>query len=409
MPLTSRAAHTAAVAAIAMAAAAFAAADRPRSLLVDRAYLDTVRARAASGDPEIRAAIAALEADARKALAIPPLSVMDKSSTPPSGDKHDYMSQAPYWWPDPSKPDGKPYIRKDGQRNPEIGRITDRDHLGRLGEAVATLGLAFAYTGREEYAAHAARLTRVWFLDPATRMNPHLRYGQAIPGRCEGRGIGIIDTARLPELLEAVALLAGSPAWTAADQAGLDAWMAAYLAWLRDSGLGRDEAREHNNHGTWYDAQVAYLLLHGGDAAAAAELLAGVPERRIAAQVAADGSLPHELARTLSRSYVRFDLKAFAVLARLGERVGLDLWRAEAGGRALGAAFAWLLPFELGERPWTWQQIKPADPAGAALVLRLAAQAYGDARFEAALARAPGAAALALQLVHPATLAAPTG
>ncbi len=84
------------------------------------------------------------------------MSVMDKTITPPSGDRHDYMSQAPYWWPDPAKSDGKPYVRKDGKRNPEISKITDRDDLGRLGGAVTTLGLAYAYTGRAEYATHAA-------------------------------------------------------------------------------------------------------------------------------------------------------------------------------------------------------------------------------------------------------------
>src|SRR4051812_2456434 len=38
-----------------------------------------------------------------------PASVMEKSLTPPSGSKHDYMSMAPYFWPDPTKADGLPY------------------------------------------------------------------------------------------------------------------------------------------------------------------------------------------------------------------------------------------------------------------------------------------------------------
>src|SRR4029079_12800027 len=171
--------------------------------------------------------------------AVPVASVMDKAITPPSGDKHDYVSQAPYWWPDPSKPDGKPYIRKDGVRNPEIDRITDHDKLGRLIDAVATLGVTYAYTGREAYATHAGRLVRAWFVDPATRMNPNLQFGQYVPGVNQGRGIGIIETRGLPEMLDGVLLIRGSPAWTKADDDALQAWMRGYLTWLRESPHGR--------------------------------------------------------------------------------------------------------------------------------------------------------------------------
>ena len=107
-------------------------------LLLDRVKLPPDDGhREALPDDALKEALAALEKDATEALAQKPLSVMDKGVTPPSGDKHDYMSQAPYWWPDPSKADGRPYIRKDGQRNPEISRISDHDllrsrHVGRF-------------------------------------------------------------------------------------------------------------------------------------------------------------------------------------------------------------------------------------------------------------------------------------
>ena len=52
----------------------------PVSLLLDRAYIHDVRARGEKGDAAIKAAIAALEEDAKKALAMPPMSVMDKAS-----------------------------------------------------------------------------------------------------------------------------------------------------------------------------------------------------------------------------------------------------------------------------------------------------------------------------------------
>ncbi|MCW2338229.1 hypothetical protein M2337_002462 [Sphingobium sp. B2D3A] len=66
--------------------------------------------------------------------------MVDKGNVPPSGDLHDYMSIAPYWWPDPSAPDGKPYVRKDGRVNPE--RTTadyDLSALSRMSADVETL------------------------------------------------------------------------------------------------------------------------------------------------------------------------------------------------------------------------------------------------------------------------------
>lgn len=124
-------------------------------------------------------AVKTLLRDADKALKMTPPSVMDKTMTADSGDKHDYMSMGPYWWPDPSKPDGLPYIRKDGQRNPELDKL-DRNKLGDMSKAVTTLGLAYYFSGDEKYAQKAVDFLNVWFLDAKTKMNPNLTYGQTI-------------------------------------------------------------------------------------------------------------------------------------------------------------------------------------------------------------------------------------
>src|ERR1700731_1697144 len=52
---------------------------------------------------------------------------------------NDYVSEGPYWWPDPKNPAG-PYIRKDGQRNP--GRFMgNRNDLGKKTDCVLALGM----------------------------------------------------------------------------------------------------------------------------------------------------------------------------------------------------------------------------------------------------------------------------
>lgn len=364
-----------------------------RPSLLDPVHLARVRARLRAGEKALHAALAALEQDAQKALALKPPSVMDKAVVPPSGDKHDYMSQAPYWWPDPSKPDGRPYVRRDGQRNPEIRRITDHDNLGRLTGAVATLGLAYYFTGREPYAAHAARLTRVWFLGPATRMNPHLRFGQGIPGINGGRGIGIIETRGLPELLDGLALVEGSPAWTTADEVGLQTWMRAYLAWLIESPHGKAESANGNNHETYYDVQVTSLAIYTGQMETARRTLKTSRER-IGRQIEPDGRQPRELERTRSFDYSVMNLNGFFALATLGERVGVDLWTYRTpDGRSLRQALDFLVPFAAGQRTWTYEQVTGFRPGAIDGLLRRAAAAWNEPKYQTIAASLGGSSA----------------
>ncbi|MFP4250352.1 MAG: alginate lyase family protein, partial [Armatimonadota bacterium] len=175
-------------------------ANAPEVFLIDPDRLVEARRRVEEEDSALQPAVERLMRDAESALEEGPFTVVDKPMMPPSGDKHDYMSVGPYWWPNPDTDDGLPYVRRDGETNPER-REYDNVGLSAMGKAVTTLGLAHFFTGDERYAEHAATLLRTWFLDEDTRMNPHLTYGQAIPGRVDGRGIGIIDTMGLPAML----------------------------------------------------------------------------------------------------------------------------------------------------------------------------------------------------------------
>ena len=48
---------------------------------------------------------------------------------------------------------------------------------------------------------------RAWFINPDTQMNPNLLYAQAIKGVATGRGIGIIDTIHLIEVVQSLRLM----------------------------------------------------------------------------------------------------------------------------------------------------------------------------------------------------------
>ena len=146
----------------------------PSTRIYDGKKLAKVKARMES--KEYASAITKLMNEADKALKSKPVSVMDKTMVAGSGDKHDYVSMGPYWWPDPTKPDGLPYIRKDGVRNPNA--TSDCTNIGKTINDISTLGIAYYFSGNEKYAAKAAELTRIWFLNPETRMNPNMNYAQ---------------------------------------------------------------------------------------------------------------------------------------------------------------------------------------------------------------------------------------
>ena len=362
----------------------------PRVFLLDAKQVQLTRQRIRDGDKNLTAAWARLEREARKALAEGPFSIVNKAVTPPSGDKHDYMTQAPYFWPDPKSPNGLPYLRRDGERNPEINKITDHRSLDQLESSVETLALAYYFKGDEPYAAKAVRLLRAFFLDPATRMNPNLEYAQFIPGVNTGRGIGLIETRGLTQVVDAIGLLAGSKALTEADQRGLQDWFGKFLQWMQESKNGREEAAAKNNHGTYYDVQVVSYALFLGKKDLAVRVLQEARQKRIATQIEPDGRQPLELARTKAWSYSNGNLDGLMLLATLGERVGVDLWNYQTSdGRSIRKALDFLTPVALSERKWQYQELSGVKPESLFPLMRRAANAYRDKQYQALMAKVP--------------------
>lgn len=362
-------------------------------LFADGQKMEMSRSNILAGDSLSLQAFQVLKQQADEALTQGPFSVMDKTQDPPGGDKHDYMSQGPYWWPDPEKPDGLPYIRRDGEVNPESRGFTDHQYMGKLINLTDVLGKAWYFSGEEKYAAHAAQLIRVWFLDSATRMNPHLNYGQAIPGRVEGRGIGIIETRSLGLILDAISLIRTSGQWSEADEAGMQTWCRAYLDWLTNSQHGKEESVHPNNHGTWYDVQAAALAVYTGQVVVARELATLALTRRLDAHIEADGSQPHELARTRSWDYSCMNLWGLFQMAQIAERVGENHWQYPAAQESkLRQALDYLLPFALGEKDWPHEQIKEFEANKLLPHLRIASKVFPDADYGEAIVRIMDAA-----------------
>lgn len=332
----------------------FSAAGSP-AVFANGAWIDTAEYTTSSEDR------AALVRGAEKAMAKPIPRLTDKKQAAPSGDKRDYVSLAIYWWPDPEHPDGA-YVRHDGKINPEKEDTSryDAPRLQQMTKLVRALARGWAVSGDVRYAKRAAEILRVWFVDPRTRMNPNLRYAQTIPGRERGNHNGIIDTVSLIDVVDSLYLLEPSGAFPAAERKAVKAWFSAYLDWLRTSDLGRQEAAAKNNHGVWYDAQTAVYAHYVGRDDLARQIVAAVPERRMEKQLAADGTLPLELARTRPMNYSMYVLRAYLTLARVGDALGIDLYDARTkNGADLTMACEAILPYVSGEKTYEKPDITP--------------------------------------------------
>ncbi len=321
-----------------------------------------------------------------------PYSVTDKLKMPASRNLHDYYSIGPYWWPTTDKPNGEPYIRRDGYVNPESrGQEFDKDRMLKFSSDVRLLALAYHHFGDDRYAVHAATLLRVWFLNRDTRMNPNLNFGQAVPGVNTGRGEGIIELNALSAVVESVGVIGPAGALSKTDQAGLEKWFGDMTSWMKDSPIGQEERAKSNNHGIHYDYLLTQFALFARREPLAQQIVAAFPARRIAPQILGDGSLPEELARTRSWHYSYFALEGAVKVATLGECVGLDIWSAKTkDGRGLAKAFAYLAPYQSDIDRWPYKDVGLSDPEKtddsrrkAMIPLRMMAWGTGDKQYEA--------------------------
>ncbi|CAO98430.1 alginate lyase family protein [Erwinia tasmaniensis] len=328
-----------------------------------------------------------LRVQADRDLTLPLLSVTDKKLTPPGGSQHDYYSLSAYWWPDNLAPDGLPWLRRDGEVNP-ASKNGDSDgvRLAEFTARVQTLTLAWYFSDDERYARRAIALIRRWFISPSTRMDPNLTFAQMIPGRASARRSGVLDGRYFAtRIVDSLIMLRLAPGWRAEDEKQMQRWMNDYLYWLLNSRQGRSEARAENNHGSWYNVQVAGIAWYLQRPQVIKQMVQQATGR-MNSQFAADGSQPKELARTRSFHYSWFNLQALTALAGLARHgVGEDLWHYRTTQQVtLLKALDFMVPFSDGRQRWPWRSL---DPIGVRLIplLSQADNQLGSDRYQQAI------------------------
>lgn len=317
---------------------------RPDTVVLDGDHLVELAALCRSGYAEGATLLEALRAHAEPLLTASEDSVVQKTRVEAGLSPNDYSSLAKYWWPDQQSDDGLPYVRHDGEVNPDCySERYDAARLVNMVEGLQVLSLAAWLTGDQRYAECAVRRIRVWFLDEATRQTPHFEYAQQVPGRAQTRGAAIIEARHLIYVTETALLLETMNALTGEQSAALRQWFRALLDWLHDSETGKEAAQAGNNIGFWYDLQRMAYASFTGDSRLVEHIALNDVRVRALDQIEPDGALAMEMQRAHPQDYVSFTLVAMAQLSRYAEQADVPLWdQQDADGRGFQVAHDWL-------------------------------------------------------------------
>lgn len=271
--------------------------------------------------------------------------------------KHDYFSEGPYWWPNPENPDGS-YIRHDGKRNPD--RFVEHKNLHmKFYRALTSLAISAWMTGEKKYAERAEEFINAWWINPETKMAPHLKYAQMIRNKNTIRGVGIIETHRYVGLIESLILLKSTGMLNPATIEGMDKWWNEYYTWLTESEWGIDEEERGNNHSSWWAAQAATIAEYLGKREDLKKYFEYGKHFLVDRQITEDCEQPLEDERTLSLNYNVFNLDALSFLASVLYKQNYDLFNYEGNGCTIVGAASRITSFVLEPDTWELEQIKP--------------------------------------------------
>lgn len=345
--------------------------EKKKLIHYDEVLLEAVKEELAQNNSYFVSAFNSLISNASTELNKEANPVTNKSQIPPSGNKNDYLSLAPYWWPDLTKSDSLPWIRKDGEVNPMTrGDNTDQTRLSDFFNSLELLSFAYYFSDDTKYAIKTIDLLNIWLVNEVTKINPHANYAQGVPGSSTGRQIGIIEFGGVDNIIAAMQILENKGILPESTKNGVDKWLSDWSIWLRTSSFGVLEGEMGNNHGTWYDYQVLGLLLYEGKMSDATKLVSDFKIKRIVRQINPDGSQPQELERTKSVSYSTMNLWGMTKVAQMGQQAGINLKNYQSNdGRSIKKAYDFFRPYVLNPSTWLWEQITNGGKENALITL----------------------------------------
>jgi hypothetical protein len=297
-----------------------------------------------------------------------PITITAESSPRSAGGKHDFFSEADYFWPNPANPDG-PYVNRDGETNPN-NFVAHRKAMIRFSTIIGALASAYQLTHDEKYVKQAVVHLKAWFVNPETLMNPNLSFAQAVKGSSTGRSWGIIDTIHFMEVAQGILVMENAKSFDKQSLTAIKKWFADYILWLNTSKNGVAEKTSQNNHSACWAMQVASFAKLCNDQPMLDSLRLRYKTVLLPKQMATDGSFPLELARTKAYGYSIFNLDAFTMICQILSTPKDDLWKFETtDGKSIQKGINYLYPFVADKSKWAlkpdvmfWENWPVAQP-----------------------------------------------
>jgi hypothetical protein len=254
--------------------------------------------------------------------------ITEKQNKAPSGDPHDYASVTRYhMW----RTENGGLDWDDGVPNPESEKYSDIKKVEEFKTKifyVSTRAIEANAKGEDTkaYQGYINTALARWFVDDNTRMSPNLEYAQMINGEDTGQYFGIIEGTDFLLVLEQVEQLKEHGLIDESVLSGIKDWYSKYLVWLTTSEKGLKEKNMENNHGVFYDLQVAQIADFVEDKNNLIEESLQRTKQRIEKQIAPNGEMPLEAKRKDSYGYQLYLLDGYSRLASISKKHNIDLW-----------------------------------------------------------------------------------
>lgn len=325
-------------------------------LLINVSQMERVK-EDVSYKTEVQKIITAAEEYCQK----PYVSVMDKKHIPISGTKHDYMSLARYYWPNPKTSDGLPYIAIDGKVNPEIAEY-DRNVLAKFCKRIKVLSLAFFFSNNEKYAKYALEQLKFWFINDDSKMNPNMTYAQTAPGTNDGYGKpqGIIDSYSFVSLTDYILLLKSYKEFGDNDFQIIRAWFGNLLKWLEHSPQGVAASKMNNNAIVMYATQLLAYKAFAAPSEINQKKVKETLDYLISIQFDNEGKQSRELKRADSFHYSQFNLSHIVDYIIIAKSQGIDALSNEATRKKFYKGIDFLASY-LDKKQTSWKFSQKGD------------------------------------------------